>query len=56
MNNKTTFKYLEERKVLLEKFKVIHKDYPKGGYDRIVKQLREEIADISEKLYKKETK
>lgn len=54
MRNKETYKYIDERKWLIEKFKVVHKNYPNGGYDRLIRQIEEEIADLVEKLYKKE--
>jgi hypothetical protein len=54
MSNKETYEYLDERKKLIEKFNDIKKRYPNGGFDRVLKQLKEEIADISEKLYKKD--
>ena len=54
MQNKETYKYLAERKALLEKFKIVSDKYPNAGYWRIVLQLNVEIADIVDKLYKKD--
>jgi hypothetical protein len=55
MNNKETYSYIEERKKLLERFKQISADYPLSeNYKRMVVHLGEEIANLSEQLYKKE--